>query len=155
MEKIKLVIYHPIFVCHYTKIAELESERIFCRHDIQHALDVSRIAWIKVLNGRLTYSKEVIYAIGLLHDIGRALQYMNGVPHAISGADISRKILCDCGFSDKDINLICEKILNHQVNSSDQLGKIIFQADKESRLCWCCKARSECKWTQFNDLLLN
>ena len=46
-----------------------EKERIFCRHGMEHLLDVARIAYITNLEEGLGIEKDVIYAAGLLHDV--------------------------------------------------------------------------------------
>ena len=50
------------------KLEEYEEKREFCKHDMEHFMNVSRIAYIMTLEEGLNYSKDVIYAIGLLHD---------------------------------------------------------------------------------------
>ena len=43
-------------------------------------------------------SRELIYATALLHDIGRAEQYLHDIPHDIAGTEIAREILADLNF---------------------------------------------------------
>ena len=55
---------HPLYVSSYERLQELEKNRSFCRHQINHYLDVARIAYILNLEGQLGISRELIYAAG-------------------------------------------------------------------------------------------
>ncbi|HHW44335.1 MAG TPA: HD domain-containing protein, partial [Desulfotomaculum sp.] len=79
--------------------ATREVDRPFCRHDFQHMLDVARISYILLVESnqladfirryRLKNrqaAREVVYAAGLLHDMGRWQQYDHGEDHALAGA---------------------------------------------------------------------
>ena len=52
---------------------------------MSHLLDVARIAYIRNLEKGYGFRKDVIYAAAVLHDIGKALQYEEKVPHEIAG----------------------------------------------------------------------
>ena len=69
MERIHAICNHPVWKESIKKIQALEQERIFCKHNPQHFLDVARLAWIENLEKNLGIEKELIYAAGLLHDI--------------------------------------------------------------------------------------
>lgn len=71
MPRIDYICANGLFRRHLGNIAQLESGRIFCRHGIDHLLDVARIMWIKNLEEDLEFDREVIYATALLHDIGK------------------------------------------------------------------------------------
>ena len=81
MNNVDIIINNPKYKEYLRKLEEFEKERIFCRHTLEHFLDVARISYIQVLENDMKYSKEVIYAIALLHDIGRVLEYEKGIPH--------------------------------------------------------------------------
>ena len=83
------------------RLAEYEKDRIFCRHGMEHLLDVARIAYIENLENNRGISKEIIYGAALLHDIGRYLQYTEGIPHEKAGEELALEILKDSGFSKK------------------------------------------------------
>ena len=78
MPRIDYICANGLFRRHLGNIAQLESGRIFCRHGIDHLLDVARIMWIKNLEEQLEFDREVIYATALLHDIGK-MNSMNRV----------------------------------------------------------------------------
>ena len=81
MERVNKICGHPVWKWHMERLAEYEKDRIFCRHGIEHLLDVARIAYIENLEKNSGISKEIIYGAALLHDIGRYLQYTEGIPH--------------------------------------------------------------------------
>ncbi len=149
MERIDKVIMHPIYQDQGKRIEEAEQDRIFCRHGLAHALDVARILYIMVLEKKLSFDKEVLYAAALLHDIGRAEQYSRQMAHHKAGASIAREILADCQFEEWEISLIANAIMEHQAvgaEADDSLNALLYQADKLSRNCFCCKAWKECYW---------
>ena len=100
--RISLIWRHPLYQKHCEKIQELEKDRIFCRHTPEHFLDVARLMYIYSLENKLNLSREIIYATALLHDIGRAQQYLSGISHDIAGAEIAGKILTDLHFTEQE-----------------------------------------------------
>ena len=92
MERIHRLCRHPLWRESIQSIEELERERIFCRHGTAHCLDVARLAWIENLERGLGLEKERIYAAALLHDIGRGLQLLEGVPHHQASASLAAAI---------------------------------------------------------------
>ena len=104
MERVNQICKHPLWVESVKKIQALEQQRIFCRHNIPHFLDVARLSWIENLEQGLGISKELIYAAAMLHDIGRHLQYTEQIPHDKGSAMLAEEILKDCGFTRKNKN---------------------------------------------------
>ncbi|MCI9069976.1 MULTISPECIES: HD domain-containing protein [Clostridia] len=127
-------------------LKEYEKDREFCNHTIEHFIDVARIAYIMVLEENLNISKEVIYAIGLLHDIGRVKQYEEGISHDIASVEMSKEILKETNFTADEINIILSGIASHRKESDKRLEEIIYKADKLSRQCFNCKVKRECYW---------
>ena len=98
------------------------------------------------LEENLGIEKETIYAMGLLHDIGRWMEYEKGIDHAIASSTLAGKILIKCGFSKENIDEILKAIEGHRKNENFSiLGELLYNADKLSRNCVSCKARSTCK----------
>ena len=93
MKNIDIIMNNSMYTESLEKLKKYEENREFCNHTIEHFIDVARIAYIMVLEEDLKVSKEVIYAIGLLHDIGRVKQYEEGIHHDIASVDMSREIL--------------------------------------------------------------
>ena len=147
MENINIILNNKEYKQALEKLSEYEKNREFCNHTIEHFIDVSRIAYIMVLEEKLSVSKEVIYAIGLLHDIGRVRQYEEGIHHDIASVEMSKEILKETSFTDKEINIILNGIANHRKESDNKVEEIIYKADKLSRQCFNCKAEKECYWS--------
>ena len=96
ISKCQRIIEHPLYRQELEKIEKCEADRIFCNHSFNHFMDVARIAYILNLERNFSLSRNIIYAAALLHDIGRAKQYIEGIPHEEAGAEISKVILTDC-----------------------------------------------------------
>ena len=153
MERINLIISNENFKKHVKRTEILEENRIFCRHDMRHFMDVARIAMILNLEDTLALSKEWIYAAGLLHDVGRDEQYESGTPHEIASGRIARVILSECGFKEEEIREIEKAIVNHRdkkVMEEKSFSGILYRADKMSRACLLCEAEPECNWKNGN-----
>ena len=98
----------------------------------------------------LDYPKDVIYGAGLLHDVGKYLQYTEGTGHHVASADIGRKILDDAGYTPEETEEICRAILSHRNREAAEktaLGRILYRADKISRACYACPAAKACNWS--------
>lgn len=114
-------------------------------------MDVARIAWILTMESEADYSKEVVYAAGLLHDIGKYLQYEAGTPHHETGAAMAKEVLRRAEFDAVEISLITEAIYHHRKLATDDkksLNYILYKADKLSRPCYSCSARAQCNWPE-------
>lgn len=149
MARIWRICAHPQWRESVRRIAGLEQTRKFCRHDTAHFLDVARLAWIENLERGLGISKEWIYAAGLLHDIGRGLEYEKGIPHDEGSVMVAEEILRDCGFTDEEQKEILDAIASHRTAKTrtlDNLAGLIYRADKASRMCLFCEAEAECNW---------
>ena len=132
-------------------ILEAEKNRQFCRHDMQHFLDVARIGWILCLEIKLNISEEMVFAAALLHDIGRGMQYREGVYHDKASVLLAENILPECGFSAAQTKEIFDAIVGHSMSSGGtdgrtELGKILEEADHASLCCFACGAEPECYW---------
>lgn len=147
MNKVNEILSNDLFKKSMKELEKLEEKREFCKHDIEHSLDVARIAYIKILEENLNISKEIIYAVALLHDIGRVLQYKEGIPHHEGSVIISREILKDTSFSEEEKNIIIDAIKEHREDlAKSDFQKTIQMSDKLSRNCYNCKAYNKCYW---------
>lgn len=149
MDRIDKILMHPLFKEHLNANRAAEAERCFCRHDMAHFLDVARIGMILNLKERQGIEEEVIYAAGLLHDIGKHLQYSSGIPHERASAEIAPAILHDCGFDSNETDAIVKAILLHRESVSASAGGltgILYRADKASRACFACEVEKDCNW---------
>lgn len=158
MERIEKIRLHPLFQEQFALLQEAEADRIFCRHTMEHFLDVARLTYIYSLEQNAGLDKEVIYAAALLHDIGRYEQISMGTPHHISSARMAGRILPECGFAPEETLQIQNAIRNHRSQENgaeDLLSVLLYRADKQSRNCFCCPAEAECNWpeTKKNQLI--
>lgn len=146
MDRVNCIIKDEEFLGFLKNNEELEVERVFCHHDITHFLDVCRVAMIINLEKGLNINKELIYAVGLLHDIGRWVEYKTGKDHAIASAELAEGILKRCDFNNTEIKEILLAIKSHRNKEhKTDLSKVLYEADKISRPCFTCKAKDSCK----------
>ena len=151
MERVNAICRHALWRESMDEIARLEQDRVFCRHDRAHLLDVARLAYMENLEQGLGVDKELIYAAALLHDIGRHLQYTKNIPHDEAGAQLAEIIMADCGFSPAEREEVAQAILQHRGGgdrSRDGLAALLYRADKASRACLFCTAEPECNWSR-------
>lgn len=159
MRRIELLLNNPLYQDYINYNEQEEAEPRFCRHDISHHIDVARIAYILVLeqndlnffvnenrlSGKLA-AKEIIYAAGLLHDIGKWKEYRSGIDHASFGAKLAREILPQVFFNPNEVEIIARSIYEHRNLSMDMsfLGERIYRADNLARICIDCIHRADC-----------
>ena len=143
------------------EVEDLEENREYCRHGLEHLLDVARISYIMILEDGADISKDIIYAASLFHDIGRGKAYQSGANHGEASADIAKKLLPDCGYNDKEIIQICDAIKSHsgrldigefqnkrEENKELDLADYLKISDQLSRNCFNCKVSNTCKWSK-------
>ncbi|WP_306479514.1 HD domain-containing protein [Mediterraneibacter sp.] len=152
MERVNAVMSHPLYKEYYSRLEKAEKDRIFCRHQMSHLLDVARIAYILNLENADGFRKDVIYAAAVLHDIGKSLQYEEGIPHEIAGEEIAGKILAELPkeitFSEEEKTEIIAAVRGHRRlrKNAGRLEQLLYEADKASRVCFACPAQRECNW---------
>lgn len=149
MEQINQIWNHPLYRECLTALEAQEKDRIFCRHDLEHALAVARLAMIFNLQGQYGVDPKQIYAAALLHDCGRWAREPEPVPHEEAGAQLAEHILRDCGFREREIREITAAIAGHRdpaVREEPTLRGLLYRADKASRSCFACPAEPQCNW---------
>jgi len=156
-DKIKAILEHEEFIKRNKLIDMYEVDRKFCLHNLQHFLDTSRLTYILVLEnnqykklfpGRdIEEVKELVYAAGLLHDLGRVEQYLEGTDHALVSSKIAKDIMEDVGFAVENIEIVSQAIGEHREYSetNSSFGKKLYEGDKLTRQCQSCKVFDECK----------
>lgn len=154
MKRVNAIFRHPLYQTYYRRLEEAEQGRIFCRHQMTHLLDVARIAYIRSLEEGLGLDREVIYAAAVLHDIGKVLQYEEGLPHEITGEKIAAEILDglagENAFSETEKVMILTAIRGHRKlrDEPEVLERILYESDKASRMCFACPAEPQCDWNE-------
>ena len=152
-KKLYFIQNHPLFCSLLQKLQELEKNRIFCRHQMNHLLDVARIAYILNLERNLGISRDLVYAAALLHDIGKSRQYEAGIPHEIAGEKLAAQILAEMpeeiSFTEEEQRQILTAIRGHRRlrKDAEPLETILYEGDKTSRSCFSCPAESACNWS--------
>lgn len=150
MDRINQILNHDLYRTYMERNEQAEADRRFCRHNVGHLLDVARIGMLFNLEEDYGLPKELIYGAALLHDIGRFKQYEDGTPHELASALLAPQILKDCGFDDKETDVIIEAIRNHRnaaVRENRDLNGLLYRADKASRACYVCAVAGECNWS--------
>ncbi|MDD4371320.1 MAG: HD domain-containing protein [Anaerostipes sp.] len=150
MERYQRIIQHELYKNAYESIYRAEENREFCHHDMEHFLAVARLTYIFVLEQNLPMSKDIVYALGFLHDIGRCKEYENGTPHEEAGIEIAREILPACGYNQEECSMILQIIGDHRNKECflHPCSAVFYQADKISRNCQECKAYHQCYWSE-------
>ena len=154
MDRVNAIWKHPLYQKYYARIEELEQNRVFCRHQMPHLLDVARIAYIRNLEDDMGFAKDVVYAAAVLHDIGKALQYEARIPHELAGVDIAEQILADLpaevAYTTDEKRMILTAIKGHRRLREDPepLEKLLYESDKASRICFACPAEAQCDWSR-------
>ena len=154
MKRVNAIYRHPLYQTYYRRLEEAEQGRIFCRHQMTHLMDVARIAYIRNLEEVLGLDREVIYAAAVLHDIGKVLQYEEGIPHEITGEKIAAEILDglagENAFSETEKAMILTAIRGHRKlrDEPEVLERLLYESDKASRMCFACPADPQCDWNE-------
>ncbi|EFH92657.1 HD domain-containing protein [Finegoldia magna] len=150
MKNTDIVLNHNLFNEKINKIEDDEKTRVFCKHDFSHLMDVARICYIINLEENLNIDKDLIYVTALLHDLGRADEVDTGINHSILSQEIAQEILKDLDFDDESKQRIISAIKYHRTNeeNDDRFIEIFYKADKLSRMCFRCPARSICNWPE-------
>lgn len=137
------------FLSILSSLKNMEEDREFCRHGIEHLLDVARIAYIISLEKGLKIDRDIIYTAALLHDLGRGEEYISGKDHHATGAVMAEEILKEMPYSSEEITMITSAIAAHgQKSEGDDLAGILYAADKLSRICFMCPANEKCNWDE-------
>lgn len=151
MERFQKIVWNDEFKKRYEKLQELEKDRKFCGHDMEHFLAVARICYLMVLEKNIPVSKDVVYGAAFLHDLGRADQYEKGISHEVAGAELAGEILAQCGYGREEIDFIVDTILAHRrmdQTGSEGFAELFYRADKLSRDCIHCPVRDLCYWPE-------
>lgn len=151
MKRVNLILNNEQYRLYLLKNKAPEEYRQFCTHNFEHMLTVSRLTYLLLLeSGCNLIDKELAYAAGLLHDIGRWKEYQDGTDHAAYSACLAGPILDQAGFKIVERELVVTAIAQHQHKEAEgmhrsPLSEALSQADSLSRLCFQCSAIKSCK----------
>ena len=98
---------------------------------MSHLLDVAKYTGPQNLEKEYGFRKDVIYAAAVLHDIGKALQYEEKVPHEIAGERIAGEILDtlpkETGFSEEEKRTIKNAVRGHRrLQTGGHIEKLLY-----------------------------
>lgn len=108
--------------------------------------------------GTPLFTRDVIYATALLHDMGRVAQYETGEPHHTAGQRYARELLGELAgpvrFTAAETDAIAYAVGTHRSCSTgalvgpaaEALANLLRASDKAARTCWACSARATCAW---------
>ena len=113
MDTVTQVLEHPQYKACCETITDYEADRTYCRHDMEHFLRVGQIAILLAKENGLSIDAEEIMLAALFHDLGRALQYQNGISHAESSAILAEEILLSIGYDPAKTDRICAAVKCH------------------------------------------
>ena len=149
-DKINHILNNKDFRNYLKKNKKFDKKSEFCNHNLEHFINVARIAYIINLEKSLGFKKEVIYGAALLHDIGKWTKNISKEPHSQVSARLALEILEDSGYEETDISIIISAIKGHSTNAEDDggLNYLLYYSDKKSRNCFCCKASNHCNWDE-------
>lgn len=113
-----------------SEIEDLKKERVYCKHDLAHFMDVARIAsliWIEE-GSSVELNKDIIYAAALLHDIGRVIEYNEGISH-----DEGNRTKRTSRISLRNIILQCLRHYSRNKRRPTSIRCIIWRSSRNSR----------------------
>ncbi len=147
MMYVKRLVALPYYQYLLQQLEEKEANRIYCKHDYKHFLDVARITAILARDCKLNVSDETIYLAALLHDLGRLND--GPEPHAIASIRYAKECLSQIGYPQEKRALILSVIADHRYRGHKKptnFTEAFSLADNLSRSCYCCPASATCKW---------
>ena len=83
MERIQKILNHPLYQEQFKLLQDAEKDREFCRHTMEHFVDVARLMYIYTLEEKTNVSKELIYRGGPCCMISDAMNRFHLVLHTI------------------------------------------------------------------------
>lgn len=146
MERVNRILKKEKFRQYIDTVEIIERERIYCRHGLEHCINVARITMLLAYEENVELDKELVYAAAVLHDIGRSSP---NAEHHKKSAELAEPILKVCGFSLAEREKIEDVIENHGnsgVAEEKSFRGLFYRADKLSRSCYGCKAAAFCYW---------
>ncbi len=135
MKFVKKLLESEEYAGRLRKLKDMERERVYCRHDLDHFLHVARIAYILSVEQGLELDKEQIYLCGLLHDLGRVEEYRSGISHAEASAGAAGEILRVLGYDREKAQEVCYAVSRHsgRINLRERDGEDGAVAQWEQR----------------------
>jgi len=142
----------------YRKIKEIVEKELSCSaHNMEHVKRVYNLC-INLAKDEPGIDLDILKTAALLHDIARVREDKDNsgiIDHSILGAEMSKKILKDLGYSEEKIEKINHCIITHRFRSENEPitkeAKILFDADKLDALGSIGIVRSLIIGKQYNE----
>ena len=168
LDRINAIINNPEYQDWIIANNQAEYGSEYCRHGLEHAFDVARIAyelWLDHKGNPL--AKDIVYAAALLHDIGYWSKFedlhhddcedddcdcgchghddeQQETPFQVA-ASLAEDILFEAGYHPAMIGEIIKAILNMEKDSKEGLSVILKKANELSRPCFICPMKEKCE----------
>ena len=142
-----LILKNAEYKSYIEQNCKADSGRKLCSHNLQHAIDVARVAYIISLENGYGIEKDIVYCAALLHDVAKWMQIQNKeLDHAGEGALLAEKILVEIGMDVKVTAAIKDAIIKHRFKDAgaSNLARVLYDADKSCRLCQQCENIENC-----------
>ncbi len=140
------ILHAPAYLESMETLRRMEQDRIFCRHDLAHCLDVARLTLLLCRENGVRAEADIVYAAALLHDIGRVTEYADGTSHDEAGLSLACSVLSSLDCPPDRQAQILSLIASHREGGGGMLEQLFSLADKRSRQCFACPARGACNW---------
>ncbi len=157
------VLTHPKYAAYLSRLTELEKDRKFCKHDEIHFFEVYDLMSALNEQNACGYTDAMLFACAYFHDIGRVLEYEEGISHNEASAALCREILLSLGWNENEIEEVCGAILSHgnrkfveqrllERTKIHTLADLLSYADQMTRRCFACEMRDVCHWKEEEKL---
>lgn len=152
-DRIQCLLANRQFITYMDQNATAEKDRLFCRHGLDHSLAVAEAAVVMAQAQQQPIKDDVVYAAGLLHDIGRWREYAAKEDHALVGSVLAVEILRNCGYNREEEQTVIMAIKHHrnEQNQGQDLSAVLYRSDKLVRPCSTCQAKKQCKHFMVQD----
>jgi uncharacterized protein len=157
MDRVNAIINNKEFQDWIVANNQAEYGSQYCRHGLEHAFDVARIAYELWLdNSGNPVAKDIVYAAALLHDIGYWSKFEDLTENSADDEDIeeespfvvaaslAEEILFSAGYHPAVITEILKAIKNMDTDSKEGLSVILRKANEMSRPCFICPMVEKC-----------
>lgn len=153
MDRVNRILADQAYCSALREIEAAEKGREFCGHTFDHLVETARLTYLLLLEqGERHISREMAYATGLLHDIGRASALRQERDHALVSAEMAEPILRRSAFNCSEQTLILRAITQHRHKGGEKevlqhrspLSDALSRADSLARLCYRCNSAAAC-----------
>lgn len=128
-------------------LEDQEADRIYCKHNLDHFLDVARVTMLVCADFDIPADKDVVYLAALMHDLGRLDK--GQADHPVASAQLADQWLEAIDFPADRRPEVIRLIEGHGWRGPavpSNLLEAFSLADSLSRPCYQCPATDSCHW---------